>query len=63
MEFSADFFSLRFFGAGAWAGAPLGAPPALTDALWTPTAPTQGHMGQAFMHRGGGNTLPNKPDF
>ena len=48
MEFSADFFSLRFFGVGPWAGHPWGHRRVLTDAPRTLTAPTQGRKGHGL---------------
>ena len=47
-EFSGDFFSLRFFGVGPWAGHPWGCGRVLTDAPRTPTAPTQGCKGHGL---------------
>ena len=48
MEFSADFFSLRFLGVGPWARHPWGDRRVLTDAPRTPTAPTQGRKGHGL---------------
>ena len=48
MEFSADFFSLRFLGVGPWARHPWGDRRVLTDAPRTPTAPTQGCKGHGL---------------
>ena len=48
MEFSADFFSLRFLGVGPWARHPWGHRRVLTDAPRTPTAPTQGRKGHGL---------------